>query len=260
VTDWTDVRSWTGKGLRREAFYVRSGDADVFVSLWEPAKRRPSFGLLVCPAWGLEGTTTCDLQTGLARAAAEGGGLGVAFHYPGHNDSTGDVETSTIDVMTRATVDCARDVRDRFDGRWIVAGIRLGASVAALVSSELQSSRLLFVNEALDPSAYFEGLIRRARRASLAYPGSEGIVFGVPLSEAVVRSSAGRAVEVVAAISRAGGRVTSLRYSRDPNHAESAGIESITVDGEGPWLTRSSHRGIVAAATRWLERAAVEQS
>src|SRR5207302_2361217 len=149
MTDWTDVRSWTGKGLRREAFYVPSGPAEVFVSLWMPAERRAAFGLLVCPAWGFEGTTSCDLQTGLARAAAERGGVGVVFHYPGHDDSTGDVEASTVGVMTRAALDCARSVRDRFDGDWIVAGIRVGASVAALVSAELRPSRMLFVNEAL---------------------------------------------------------------------------------------------------------------
>jgi len=251
--DWNDVRSWTGDGLRREVLYIRSGPADVFVSLWAPAERRASFGLLVCPAWGTEGTTSRDLRTALARAAAERGGLGVAFDYPGHDDSTGDVETATVDVMTRAVVDCALEVGSRFEGRWIVAGIRLGASVAALASGEIRPSRMLFIDEVLDAEAYFDALVQRARRASLAYPGSKGLAFGVPLSEAVLRGSAGRAHEVRAGVT-AVGHVTSIRYSREgANGSADPDIESVTVEGTSTWLVRSQHRPLAAAAARWLD-------
>jgi pimeloyl-ACP methyl ester carboxylesterase len=260
MSDWDDVRTWTGDGLRREVLYVRSGESDVFVSLSGPAERRASFGFLVCPAWGLEGTGSRDLPIALARAAAKRGGLGVTFDYPGHDDSTGDVETATIDVMTRAAVDCGHEVRDRFEGRWILVGIRLGASVAALASKELEPSRMLFVDEALDPAAYFDGLVRRSRRARLAYPGSSGLAFGVPLSEPVLRTSAGRAAEVRAAVS-AVGEVTSVRYASMAHDSTDLDMASVVVEGRANlWLRRSLHQPVAAAAAQWLDGVAVPGS
>jgi hypothetical protein len=163
------------------------------------------------------------------------------------------VETSTIDVMTRAAVDCAVKVRDRFDGEWIVAGVRFGASVAPLAAAELASSRVLLISPELDPGLYFEGLRRRARRASVAYPGSDGLVFSVPLPEMVIRAAAERAADVRAAVSSADGGVTLIRYSSENRDGgEETGVRSIAVEGDGQWLTRDRHSPILAAAEQWL--------
>jgi pimeloyl-ACP methyl ester carboxylesterase len=251
MSDWSDAAVWEGGGLRREVCYLRSGEAEVFVSTWGPLTSA-AFALLVCPPWGFEGSTSADLQTGIAHEAARRGGLGVVFHYPGHGDSTGDERTATVETMVRAAVDTARAVSDRFAGELMLAGLRLGASVAVLAAADLHPARVLVVDEELDPASYFSELARRARRASLAYPGSKDLAFGVPLSDAVARSGQGAA----SALRALDCPVTAL------HHRDFAGrtpLGHATVDADAQWLVRAPHRQIVAAAARWLDGAAVAQ-
>jgi pimeloyl-ACP methyl ester carboxylesterase len=210
LSGWRDANFYEDDGLRRDLIYVPSGDVEVFASVYAGGR---SFGVLICPAWGYEAITYRDCQHRLAIAAARRGGVGVAFDYPGQGDSEGDATTATLDALVRSAVDTAARTRSRFEGEWIVAGIRMGASIAALASASIGASGVFLMEPELDPQAHLRDALRRSRRASLNDPDAEGLAFGIPVSDPLVESTCDAAAAVHDALAETQSPVGAVQFS-----------------------------------------------
>lgn len=133
------------------------------------------------------------------------GGAALLFHWPGHGDSHGDLDTVAIADLTRASIDARTVAAERLPGvPWNLAGFRLGAAVALLTAQLVSIPSLLLVQPVFDPEAFFAEAARIMRRASLVGGGRpEDELDGVPGS----RAWAGTSAEVMSALRAYKGRV-----------------------------------------------------
>lgn len=243
VTDWRQAAVWDGGALRRELAFVRSGNAEIFVSVSAAQPRVRDVGLLVCSGWGHESTTTADLQYAIASLMAELGGVGVAFHYPGHGDSTGAIEDATFAALVRAAVDTVEHVSGTYRVRWISGGIRLGAAVAAQAAAAMDAAGIVLVEPALDPYEHLTALTRRSARAALG-SGTAGVAFGVPVSEAVIEDARRCAPELATVLRSAGRPVLCVRYGDEALDLPDADDRRVS----GRWrAAQGAHTALVEA-------------
>jgi hypothetical protein len=185
---WSDAATWTDGGLRREVFRFVSGGEELFGSLYASARPSRQVGLVVCSSWGIEANRTYGLVQRLVDRAADLGGAGLVFHYPGYGDSTGEAGSVTMHALATAAVDATAEASRRQPGlAWAVAGVRLGAAVAALARQAAGVRRLLLVQPALDPESYFAEVLAKRRRATLGRDGASRFAFGYPVPEAILR-------------------------------------------------------------------------
>src|SRR2546423_15462595 len=93
-----------------------------------------------------------------------------------------------MEDLATAAVDATAEASRREPGLdWALAGVRLGASAAALAWRAARVRRLLLVQPALDPESYFEEVLAKRRRATLGRDGASRFTFGYPLPEALLR-------------------------------------------------------------------------
>ncbi|MFL5515973.1 MAG: hypothetical protein ACJ8DJ_07445, partial [Gemmatimonadales bacterium] len=176
------------RSVRREVFLFESGGEQLFASLYASARPSRPAGVVVCPSWGIEANRMFGLVHGLVHRAAELGGAGLVFHYPGYGDSTGRLASVTMEDLAAAAIDATADASRREPGlEWGFAGVRLGAAVAALARRTARVRQLLLVQPALDPASYFEEVLAKRRRATLGRDGATRFAFGYPVPEALLR-------------------------------------------------------------------------
>jgi hypothetical protein len=257
--DWSEFAVWAGDGLRREVLFLRSeaAGADLFASVYAGASPA-RFGVVICNAWGFEGNRAGGFAHQTSIGVARGGGVGVVFHYPGFGDSGGDFDQATPEVLAAAAADVAREASRRHpEARWTLAGLRLGAAVAALATDRGAAvDDLLLVQPALRPTAYFAKLERISKRSiGDAVPApAEGFAFGYPLPPAVLASAAAADQAVERALSAFPGTGAVVRYER-PAKVEGLPDRFEQVVVPGVWrIGAMSNRPLVKASVQRLQQ------
>jgi alpha-beta hydrolase superfamily lysophospholipase len=241
----------------RSVLFFPCGREQLYGSLY--AAERPSgrTALILCPSWGHEMAELVELSHALARGMARLGGAGFVFHPPGHGDSTGELDLIGMSDLVEGAEAAARTagaVAPGFD--WALAGIRLGASVAALAAARGSGSVVALIQPVLDPPAYFDELRRFSRRLSPGgEPGERSMVFGHPLSpdpaQGVVQEDVRRALDMV------DGPSVVVHCEGSPPHPVVRYGELVTVPGR--WRHPQRRRDLLALADAtlgWVREAA----
>jgi hypothetical protein len=251
MNPWKDASSWEGDGLRREVFLFDSGPDRLYGSLYAASPLRLDVRLVICIGWGHDMLQLNDLGHELALGISEGGGAALLFHPAGHGDSSGSIGDVTVQGVVAAALDAAAEgARILGPGAWDFAGIRIGASVAALAAARAGGRMLPLILPALDLPAHFHELRRRAKRLSL---GREGIpmLFGHPLPERADQELPQPSPSE--ALSSFGGRAVAIRFSSVPAEPLPAGVEEIVLPGKlstppGP----KEQARLADAAAQWV--------
>lgn len=256
MTCWSDAGTWAGDGLRREVFFFPSSDVELYGSVYATANASAPLGLVICNSWGYEADLASTLVHPLSIALAKAGGVAVSFHYPGAGDSLGDPDETTIDLMATAAGDAMSEASRRYPRtRWILAGFRLGASIAALAAGRgVSADGLLLIQPALSPSRYFARLERISKRSigRPSPPPSPGFAHGYRLAQPLLDSAPDADAEVEAALASVDVIGTIVRCEA-PAEVEGASehFEEIRVEGSWRYGARN-HSKLVRATAEWL--------
>jgi alpha/beta superfamily hydrolase len=254
VSRWSDLGAWAGDGLRREVFFFRSGDVDLYGSLYASATLTRPLGVVVCGSWGVEADRSDPLVHGLALAAARLGGAGLVFHYAGFGDSHGDLATATLEGLAANATDAVREAARRSAAtEWHLAGFTFGASIACLAQPAAKASGLILMQPALKPSAYLQRLAKRADRATFG-TGGAGMAFGYPVPERIVDRGEEADAAVARALSGFRGDGVAIAYET-PAPSTSAlpsSVEPVTVPGSWRFGSRDQPH-MLATAAKWLK-------
>jgi len=206
-------------------------------------------GLVICLSWGWELSHYADSAHRLADALAERGGAAMVLHWPGHGDSTGTPDEATMPRLAQAAGDALRAARDWLpEARWGLAGIRLGAAVAALTAAETDAAFLAMIQPELDPVRFFEESREAARRVSLIREGAPRWWFGQELPDRVVRSA--HEVDVSEAIDSYPGPCLVVRYEQPAPPDPLPGRECVF---PGSWRDPSGRGALIEKAAQCLD-------
>jgi pimeloyl-ACP methyl ester carboxylesterase len=250
MNPWNDASSWEGDGFRREVFFFDFGSDRLYASLYAASPLRLDARLVICTGWGHDLLQLNDLAHELALGVAEEGGAALLFHPPGHGDSSGSIDDITVQGVVAAALAAAAEGARLLGARpWDFAGIRIGASVAAMAAAEAGGRMLPLVLPALDLPAYFQELRRRAKRLSLGREGTP-MLFGHPLPGAEQELPATSPMDVLASF---GGRSAAIRYSNTPTEPLPEGVDEIVLPGRlsTPPGPREQAR-LAKAAAKWV--------
>jgi alpha/beta superfamily hydrolase len=263
MTPWSNAGVWVGDGLRREVFFFRSRDVDLYGSLFVSAEPSRPFGVVACGSWGVEADRSDALLRSVALAMARLGGAGLVFHYPGYGDSFGDLDEVDLPDLTEAAGDAVAEAARRCpDMTWILAGFMFGASIACLGQRQSAAAQLLLVQPSLRPGSYFRWLADRPRPLALGAPGAEtmeaggapGMAYGYPVPRRILARAADADAEVQAALAAFQGEATIVEHEG----AEVPGLElerfqRVVVPGRWRFGSRKNPR-LAAAVAEWLDR------
>jgi pimeloyl-ACP methyl ester carboxylesterase len=252
--NWDDASVWIGDGVRRECFMFPFGDTLLYGSIYAATELRHPFGLLICSSWGLDAERAHTVSPPLAMGMARLGGVAFRFDYPGTGDSFGDYGTASIETWSGAALAALREAECRYPGtNWVMVGLMLGASVAAVTARAADIRHFLLLQPSFDPGGYVDTTIQKARRRPLGSGDTANTAFGYPIPGGL-RTSEGNA-DVSAGLAQLSGRGAVVRYA-EPEDSEPAprGFDVVTIPGR--W--RIGHRGyseLVDPALEWLEGA-----
>ncbi len=251
-TGWATASRLDVGQVRREVLYFRSGPDLLYASLYQRIRSTTSLRVLVCPSWGMEGKQLLQWCHQLARGVSELGGTGLVVHWPGFEDSEGDPHAVSFDRLIAACQDGVRAVPGSDGEGWSLAGIRFGATVAALAAGTLSSPALVLVEPVLDPASYFAEIERTGRQSRLGAAVPPGWAFAHPLPDAIRDPESG--ARVAAALDAFRGRAVVIRHQKPERHAPE-GIAMRTVPGSWQRGPFADHRTLLVTAQRWLKRA-----
>jgi alpha-beta hydrolase superfamily lysophospholipase len=249
---WADASVWTGRGVRREAWFFDSRGERLFASLYAPADGRPTDGVVVCPSWGWEMVQQHELCHALALGLAHAGVEAIVYHPPGHGDSGGDPGRLTLDALIEAAVDAVSSADDRGPGlSWGLVGVRLGAAVAVLATVRRPAGALLLVQPSLDPAAFFDEMLAAGRRgASIRQDGADApgarVVMGDPLPDALLASARDR--DSARALAAFPGRALVVRCARPVPAAVPEHVPTVTLPDAWRPVVRPRHAEAVVSA------------
>jgi hypothetical protein len=242
-----------GTNVRHECFFFSSGDERLYGSLYSPVTRRIRLGMVVCQTWGMDGMLLYEWCHRLARDLAAAGVATIIPHWPGTLDSEGDPHGLTLDRLLEVGVDSATAAAQRCEvPAWGVLGIGFGAAVAAMVAPPVAASRLVLVQPALNPAAYFDSSERRSRRASLGAAPSAGWAFGHPIPVGLrVPEATGR---IEAALHSFTGKGAVVRYRTPEGGPVPAGFDTVTARGGWNRPRHDARSQLRRTVTRWITR------
>jgi hypothetical protein len=252
---WADAATWSGDGIAREVFFFRSGAVDLYGSVYA-AERPLPLGVVICNSWGYEANLASRIVHPVSIGVAQAGGVALSFHYPGFGDSEGDFAATTIDAMAHAAQDAVREASRRHPAtRWVLVGLMFGASIAAIATArEPGIDRLLLVQPALRPGAYFGRLARVAKR-SLGPPAPEpapGYAFGYRLTPELVESAPAADAVVEAALAGFSGE-GAVVSCETPEEIVGAPERFECIRTRGSWrIGVRDMRELTAATVAWL--------
>ena len=252
-TGWATASRLDVGPVRREVLYFRSGPDLLYASIYQRIRPTTSLRVLVCPSWGMEGKQLLQWCHQLARSVSDMGGTGLVVHWPGFEDSEGDPRAATFDRLITACQDGVHAVPDSDGEGWSLAGIRFGATVAALAAGPLSSPALVLAEPALDPGSYFAEIERTGRQSRLGAAGAPGWAFAHPLPDAIRGEES--AVNVASAVRAFSGRAVVIRHKK-PERPAPEGIAVRTVPGSWQRGPFADHYTLLVTARRWLKRAA----
>jgi hypothetical protein len=249
---WAGATRVEHAGVEREVFFFPSGDDLLYASYYACIGRPLSTRVLVCPSWGMEGKQLLHWCHQLAAGVSARGGAGLVLHWPGFEDSGGDPHAVDFERFVRACEDAVSHAPNSANGRWSLAGVRLGAAAAALATTRLDARALVLVEPALDPAGYFVELERLGRLARLNAPSPSGWAFAHPIPKGLREPR--WASRVTTAIEDFAGDAVVVRH-RKPERPAPAGIGLRTVPGSWQRGPRADHRTLLVEALRWIGRA-----
>jgi alpha/beta superfamily hydrolase len=265
VSQWDEYGTWVGEDLRREVFFFRSGDTELYGSLYAAAELSSPVGVVACGSWGTEADRTDALLRKVVVEAARLGGAGLVFHYPGYGDSYGDLADVEMADLSRAASRAVEEATSRCrDLTWLLAGFMFGASVASLAHRSAGVEQLLLVQPDLRPGRYFERLAKTRRplapgpspRQMMEVGTASGMAYGYPVPARILES--GRAVDATVsdALEDFHGHGAVVRHPGDePDHAPPR-FERVEVPGAWRFGSQNNPR-LAQAAVAWLEQCAV---
>ena len=245
---WSDSAEWSGDGIRRSVFYFGSPGSLLYGSMYAAEAPRSGLGAVICPSWGFEVASQQNLGHSLGLRLAGLGGAALVFHPPGHGDSEGDPEEVSMETLASAASEAVAEARARAPAwTWVLAGVRLGAAVAALAAEAAGADLVLAIQPAFDPPVFLEELTRAARRTALVGANASSLVFGHVLPQRLI-DSCNRA-DIGAALAGMEDRRAVVRFERPAGVWIPGGFEDLVVHGE--WSPRDSE-GLVGRASAWL--------
>jgi alpha/beta superfamily hydrolase len=205
------------------------------------ARRRP--GVVVCPPFGQEALRAHRSLRELASRLADAGFPALRFDYAGSGDSAGEPEGARLEGWVDDAVAAVEEVRESTgENRVVLAGLRLGAAVAALAAGRAGGAEALVLWEpVVDGAAHLAGL--RAAHAAWMRDHAPGAllspdeVLGFPLPRALAADLSGlRLDRLEAAPARRTLVVASEDEERPPLWAGAAAVERRTVPPLPVWL------------------------
>lgn len=257
---WGEMGSWTDGELRREAFFFSSGGTSLFGSLYAASRPTQAGGMVICNSWGYEANQATEAIHALALAAASAGGAGLVFHYPGFGDSQGESGDVAMETLDNAAVDALAAAAARVPtGTWTLAGLMLGAAVAARAAARVDVDRLLLIQPQLEVSRYFDRLERSARRAAARVPARAGNAYGYPLPRRILAAGGEIDAGVGNALWGFAGHGAVVRYA-EPEYGDAIPplFEDVVVPGA--WRFGAQQKpDLVTAATDWLRASGGER-
>jgi len=201
---------WSGDGVRREVFFFPSGAERLYGSIYAADPVRRPFGIVVCSSWGVDADRAQRIMPDLAVGMARLGGVAMLFHYPGYGDSSGSGASSTIATLAADARSAAAEAASRYPGMtWIMAGVFLGASVAAVAARGTDTCHLVLLQPALEPADYVREGIRKARRRPVGIGDTDDTAFGYSIPAG--RLDEGAASDVGASLDEFEGRGAVIR-------------------------------------------------
>lgn len=256
MSTWDDAAAWAGEGLCREVFFFGPPGARLYGSLYAAKEPSRGEGVVVCSSWGYEADRTERLAHRIALAAARAGGAGMVFHYPGYGDSHGaSLATATLGSLAEAGAAAIEEAARRRAGlAWFPAGLMVGASVAVLAQRlcEQAAERLLLVQPALSPSAYFAALEHSARRVTLGPGRIREMSFAYPLPRPILDAGAAADAPVSEALAGFRGEGAVVRHADPPAEATlPERFEERVVAGTWRFATQDSP-ALERAVGEWL--------
>lgn len=269
MSGWVDWGTWEGGGLRREVFFFRSRGVELYGSLFASAELKHTCGVVACNSWGVEADRCEPLLRSVVVDVARRGGAGMVFHYPGYGDSHGELADVCLEDLGEAASDAVAEASRRQPGTsWTLAGLALGASVACLARQRAGAERLLLIQPALRPVAYFQGLSRRGEPLTvgdgagegMAAGTAEGMAYGYPVPRRIVDDPDADAA-IAAALAAFEGRGAVVRHPVPAGRSEEGAepiperFERVDVPGRWRFGSRSNPR-LAEAASGWLDRSA----
>lgn len=263
MVGWDDACVWEGSGLRREVFFFRSQEHQLYGSLYAASPPAIGPGFVACASWGTEADRSDAMVRAIALAAARRGGAALVFHYPGYADSHGDLANVAVEDLVAAAVDAVGEARRRLPGvDWGLAGFVFGAGIALLAQRLAAVRRLLLVQPALRPGGYLRRLAANVARSPLKHGRAEGMAYGYPLPPRILDRAEEVDAWADAALAAFEGEATVLHQPGEPlqlGETLPASFERIAVDGTWRFGARA-HPELTAAAVEWLDRLAREPS
>jgi hypothetical protein len=190
----------------------------------------------------------------LARGVVERGAAGVVLHWPGIQDSDGDVASSELARLVEVCRDVIASASARVPIReWATAGISVSAAIAGVAARDLDLRRTILVQPDLDPAAHFDAMQRSGRRAFLAGPLPDGWAFANPIPSGLRAPGVADAVDD--ALTSYSGHGVVVHYRR-PRPAIPPGFDRVSVWGHGRYLfDEDGDHPLLMAALRWYTRA-----
>jgi alpha-beta hydrolase superfamily lysophospholipase len=164
--------------IRRTPSYIGTGDSALFAWYHEVPVLRTDCVAVICPPVGSEYTRSHRSLRHLADRLARAGIPALRFDYHGMGDSPGtDLEPRRVETW-RANVLSAIAHARALSGRSrvFVAGVRLGATLAALATTEADVERLVLWNPCVKGSSYARELRAIALSAQREAQGLEGAI------------------------------------------------------------------------------------
>lgn len=174
-------------------FFLPFGEESLFCLLLEPAAGKPRAGILHLPPFAEEMHKSRRMAAVQARRFAEAGYAVLLVDLLGCGDSTGDFEDATWE----AWLACAREAHGwlarAVEGPTVLWGLRLGAVLAAELSSQLPGvSGLILWQPVASGESFLNQFLRIRLAGEMLAPGQNK--FGVKEMRGLLAS--GEAVEV----------------------------------------------------------------
>jgi pimeloyl-ACP methyl ester carboxylesterase len=122
--------------VRPDGVFFQSGERPRFGWVHTPAVAN-GVGLVIVPPFGYEAICAHRSLRHLAEAAAHAGMIAVRFDLDGTGDSAGhDLDSGRLDAWLASIADACDLARARGADRLVIAGVRLGATLAAVAATK----------------------------------------------------------------------------------------------------------------------------
>lgn len=224
-------------------FYFGRSSRPLYGVLHEARGGRRRSGVVICPPFGQEALRAHRSLRELASRLADAGVPALRFDYGGSGDSAGEPGDARLDEWVEDARAAVEEMREGTgESRVALAGLRLGASVAALAAQrDGGASALVLWEPVVDGAAHVAGL--RAAHAAWMRDHAPGAglspdeVLGFPLPRALAADLAGLRLD---RLEGPPARRTLVVSSEDGGHATlwagATGVENRTVPPAPVWL------------------------